>query len=58
MILLTAQKKAKMYAKLYIDHYNFGDFLKATKEQGLSSIETEVAWESIDQYEDMRPEDH
>lgn len=55
MTFLTAQKKAEVYAKLYIEHYNFADYLEAAKEQGLNQDEADVVWESIDRYEDMRP---
>ncbi len=51
----TAQEKAGIYARLYIEHYNLGDYLKGAEEQGLKIDEAEVVWQSIDRYEDMRP---
>lgn len=41
----------------YVDHYNLGDYLEAAKKQGLNQDEAEVVWESMDQYEDIRPEE-
>lgn len=57
MIFLTKQEKAKIYVELYINNYNLGDYLKAIKDQGLESDEAELIWESIDHYEDTRPEE-
>ena len=56
MNYLTAQQKAKIYATSYIDHYNLKDYFDATKKHKLSQDEAEVVWESIDKYEDMRPQ--
>ena len=55
MNFLTIQKRAKIYAKYYISTTNLKDYLEATNSQGLKKSEAELAWESLDQYEDIRP---
>ncbi len=56
MIFLTNQERARMYSKYYISTTNLRDYLNAADAQGLDAKEAEVVWESLDQYEDTKPE--
>lgn len=55
MVFLTNQQRAKIYATTYASTTNLHDFLKVTAQKKLPHNEAELAWETIDQYEDIKP---